>query len=450
MMKASYSKREIKIIFIIFFIITGTISITKAQEIWSLTNCIDYAIENNIDLNVSYNQVDLQKANLFESKANLLPDLNMGSGLNFNYGRNIDGNSNSITFDPTLSNNYWISSSINIFQGLVKYNSISFNKYLLAARKEEANYKKNRLVFDVLTSYYIVLYSKGLEGVAQNQLALSKMQYQRMQKLVDIGRESPLVVQDLKSQWAADKLSLIRAQNNLSKTILDLKQLLRLDASSIFNVDTLNLDTFIINHAQNIDSVYNLAVNVLPEIKQQEYLFKASEKDLSVAKGGISPRIYLSAGFNTGYYDGDSLGFNSQITTNQNPWINMGVVIPIFNNAAVYSRIKRKQLAVKDQVYAMDKQRDILYTEIWKAMNDLQSAENEFYSAKELYEFSELSLKNVTKKLEKGLAGTTDYEVAKQRFILAKATLIKAKLMYIMRKQMLVFYSTGNWNHLGV
>jgi len=445
-MKTIYNIKNLPIL-LVFLLISTTV---KTQNQWSLTRCIDYAVENNIDLNISYNQIDLQKDNLIESKADLFPDLNMGTGLNLNYGRNIDGNSNAITYDPTLSNNYWINSSVNIFQGLVKYNTISFNKFMLSARREETSYIKNKLIFSVLTSYYMLLYTTGLKAVAQSQVELSKMQFERMQKLVDVGRESPITVQDLKSQWAGDKLSLTRAENNVSKSLLDLKQLLRLDANQDFTIDSLNISAFSIIEKQDVDSLYNRAVNILPEIKKQEYLFKASEKDLSVAKGGISPRVYVSAGFNTGYYDGDSLSFNSQITSNQNPWINMGVVIPIFNNATVYSRIKRKQIAVKDQQLALEKQYDILYTEIWKAIDELQSAENEYYSALELYEFSDLSLKNVTKKLETGLASTTDYQVAKQRYTFAKATLLKAQLIYMMRKQMLEFYKTGDWSHLGV
>lgn len=190
----------------------------KAQKTWDLTKCINYALENNIDLNQKYNQIEIQQFNLLESKANLLPDLNIGSTINMNYGRNIDGNTNAITYDKTLGNNYWINSSISIFQGLVKSNTIRFNKYLLSANKEEAVITKNRLIFNVLISYYTVEYSIGLKNVAQSQGALSKMQFERMKRLVDVGKESPITVQEFKSQWANDKLSLTRAKNNMSKT----------------------------------------------------------------------------------------------------------------------------------------------------------------------------------------------------------------------------------------
>ena len=91
-----------------------------AQDTWKIGDCIDYAMENNLDLNMKYNSVQSQEVSLKESKANIFPDLNLGSNLNVNFGRNIDGNDNSITYDPTLTNNYWVNSSFTLFQGLVE------------------------------------------------------------------------------------------------------------------------------------------------------------------------------------------------------------------------------------------------------------------------------------------------------------------------------------------
>ena len=436
-----------KVMFLILFL--TIIQLTSvAQKTWNLSNCIDYALENNIDLNKKINLVETQKINLMESKASLLPSLNLGSTVDLNYGRNIDGNTNAITYDQTLRNSYWVNSSVNIFQGLVKYNSVKFNNYLLSAKIEETQVNKNVLIIKVLTYYYTVLYSIGLADVAKSQVDLSEMQYQRMQKFVDVGKESPITVQELKSQWAADKLSFTRTENNLSKALLDLKQLLRIDANQPFDIDTAIFTSIIVEPIPGVDSLFNKAVAVLPEIKQQQFLLNASVKDLAIAKGNISPRLYVSGGFSTGYFDGDTLAFNSQINNNQNQWINMGITIPIFNQASVYSRIKRKKIAVKDRELDLQKQRDDLYTEIWTAIDDLQSAEKEYLSSIELQGFSKLTLQNVTKRMDKGLASTTDFESAKQRFVSAQAGLLKSKLIYVMRSQMLQFYKTGNWNHL--
>lgn len=434
--------------FMLLFFIHLQNATVKAQEIWGLTKCIDYAIENNINLNISRNQVLNQEINLLESKASLFPDLNLGSGIGVYYGRNIDGNTNNITYEQTISNNYWISSSIDIFQGLVKQNKIRFHKFLLSANKEESELIKNKLIFNVITAYYISLYSVGLENVAISQADLSEMQYIRMQKLVDVGKESPLTVQDLKSQWVTDKLNLTKAQNQKSTKILELKQLLRLDANSDFFIDTLNKMSFVLTELQIIDSTFNNAISFLPEIKQQEFLLKASEKDFLVSKGEISPSLFLSAGMGSNYFDGDDLAYASQIKNNQNQQIRLSLVIPIFNGASTYSNIKRKRIAINNQVLQIEKSKEKVYSEIWNILNNVESAEKEYNTSLELHKYSKLSLQNTSKKLEKGLAGTSDFEIAKQRLASAEVEILKAKLTYIMYIQILEFYKTGNWNHL--
>lgn len=420
---------------------------TNAQETWTINSCIDYAIDNNIELNTAYNIVAQQEVNVLESKANILPSLNIGTNASFNFGRSIDGN-NAVTFEQTFSNNYWIESSISIFQGLVKYNNMAFNRYVLAANEQNAEKQRNQLIINILSSYYTVLYSKGLADVAHKQVDLSYVQFNRMQKLVDVGKESPITVQNLKSQWAKDKLSLTQAKNNENANLLNLKQLLRIDAHKTFVLDTLNLNSLVVNPTPHIDSVFSEAVAILPEVKQQEYLLVASEKDLAMAKGGISPRISMAAGFGTGYYDENPATFNNQLTNNQNKYVAMGLNIPVFNGASTYSRIKRKQINVINMQLLLEKQKDNLYTEIWTAINDLESAKNEYEASVELHGYSKLDFENITKKLEKGLASATDYEAAKQRFVSAEATLLKAKLIYMLRNQMLEFYKTGSWGHL--
>ncbi|WP_172346859.1 TolC family protein [Lentimicrobium sp. L6] len=420
----------------------------QAQESWKISDCIDYAMENNLDLNMKYNNIESQEVSLKESKANILPNLNFGSNLELNFGRNVDGNDNSVTYDPTLSQNYYLNSSFTLFQGMVKKNGIRFSKYLLKASEQGAEVEKNQLVFKILSSYYTVLYSQGLRDVAESQVGLSKMQFDRMQKLVEVGKESPITAQDLESQWASDRLSLTKAQNQYNKTILELKQLLRLKVEQSFAIDTNTTQELILNASNNVDSIFIRAKDILPQLKQQQMLLGASEKNLAIAKGGVYPSLNMNAGYSTGFYDQNSLTYGKQLEENQNQWVGLSLRVPIYNRAVVSSDIKRKRIALKDQKLLFEKQKEALYIEIWNAIEDLQSAEKEYQSSQELHDFSELSLKNVTKKLEKGLANTTEFETAKQRYISAQANLLKSKLVYVMRYQMLTFYQTANWNHL--
>jgi outer membrane protein len=130
---------KVKLLSILLIIALGSFTV-KAQETWSLVKCIDYALANNVDLNISLNKAEIQKLSVLESKAKLLPTLNLSSGVHYSFGRTIDGNTNTITFDQTMYNNYGFSSSVDLFKGFIKVNTVSFNKYLLSANIEEAFY----------------------------------------------------------------------------------------------------------------------------------------------------------------------------------------------------------------------------------------------------------------------------------------------------------------------
>lgn len=433
------------------FIIAAVFLITThvvAQSQLTLKECVSYAIDNNLELLQKYNSLNTQELNVLQSKAAFLPGVTGSTNLNMSFGRSIDANTNAVTFDETLGNDFDIEASIHLFQGLVKYNNVLFQKYLLSASTQETQYAKNCLVFDVLSAYYTLHFSIGVMEVANNQVALSEEQFNRMQKLVDVGKESPIMVQDLKSQWASDKLSLILAENTVRSKILDLQQLLRLKSKPEIAIGAISISSQIIKSNIDIDSVCNVAMNLMPEIKEQEFLLDASYKDLAISKGYATPQLYFQAGFGTNFYDSDSLIYSTQLTNNQYQWLTIGVQIPIFGKLTHYCNIKKKKLAVINQELRLDQKKEDVYAEVLKAIDDLQSVKIEYESSVEVKKHSSLTLDNVTKKMEKGLANATDYEVAKQRFTESEVALLKSKLLFVMRNQILGFYMTGNWEHL--
>jgi len=421
----------------------------QSQKLWSLSDCINYALKNNIDLEFKSNNIQEHEVVLQRSKTDIFPNLNFNTGLNINFGRNIDGETNDVTYNQTLSNSMWLSSSVDIFRGFIKKNTIQYNKYLLQASKEEKEVASNKLILDISSAYYTSIYSKDLLDLAKKQVELSKRQLERMQKIVDIGKESPLTVQELKSQWKADILNLTKASNQYDQSILVLKQLLRLNLYDTISLK-INDEQFpkITSKKKDIDVIFTKSICHLPEIKQQELKLMASEKNLSIAKGRILPHIYMSAGIGSYYFDGAKPNYLNQIINNQNEQIRLGLVIPIFNGKSVQSDIKLKNIALKNQVLQIEKEKEKIYSEILRIYNNLKSSEEEFSASKELNQYNKLLLESSTNKMEKGLANTTEYEIAKLKYFSSKVNTIKAKLTYIMYYQLLEFYNTGNWRHL--
>jgi outer membrane protein len=421
-------------------------SIMQAQKIWDLPTCIHYAIENNLDLTLSKNLVSTNSVSLQESRAALLPNLTLGSGLDLNFGRNIDPNDNSVTYDPTYTNNLWVNSSISLFNGFTKQNAIRYNKHLLRASEEDLNHKKNQLIFNVINAYYKVLYSAQLQEVASRQVEVSKLQYKKVSRLVQIGRESHISLYEIESQLATDRLMLVQAENQHIAMLQELKNLLRIGVSDdiqLVDIDLIEKDII-------LSKTKTSTIKAFPQISAQEERIIANKYKLKRSKGFLYPSLTLSAGYSSGYFDGDNQRYLKQLNNNQNQWMSLNFRLPIFSNYTTRSSIKRAYISLENQNIEKQILSEQLENEIIKSKNDLHAAYNEYLSTKSLVKHSTKNLESAIKRLEKGLISVSEYRIARQNQTKAEADFIKARLEYEIKKHMLRFYENANWNHLNL
>ena len=166
---------------------------------WTLEDCVNYAVANNIGLQRQKLLTQSKEADLLASRMNLLPNLNVGSNLQLANGRSID-QSNAIAFNKNLTNTLGLSSNIVLFNGFTEINSIAANKFMLKAGLESEKIAKNTLIADIMGQYYQVLYAKGLEDASKMQLDLSEKQFFRITKMVETGKEALAKQYEIESQ----------------------------------------------------------------------------------------------------------------------------------------------------------------------------------------------------------------------------------------------------------
>jgi outer membrane protein len=271
------------ILILMLYIIMGPGEATAQEgKKWTLQDCINYAVENNIGLQRQMLQTESGEADLLRAKMNMLPSLNMGSDLQIGFGRSIDPVTNLITFEQNLSNSYSISSSLTLFSGFAALNTISANKFMLKAGLETEKVNRNTLVVNILGIYYQVLYAKGLEDAAKMQLELSEKQLFRITKMVETGKEALSKQYELQSRASEDRLSYTIARNTTSQAVTSLKQLLQLEPGTEFDILMPDLNnTLITDDNYNVDSVYNIS-STLPRLKAINYELIASKGRLQL------------------------------------------------------------------------------------------------------------------------------------------------------------------------
>jgi outer membrane protein len=429
--------------------------ITAQEKKWTLEDCIRYAVENNIGIQRQKLITESKQTDLLVSRMNLLPDLNAGSQLQIANGRSID-QSNAIAFNKNLTNTVGVFSNIVLFNGFSEINTIAANKFMYRAGLESEKIVRNSLIGDILGQYYQVLYARGLEDASKMQLDLSEKQLFRITKMVETGREAVSKQYEIESQVSNDKLSYTIAHNSASQSITNLKQMLQLEPGTSFDILVPDMNNILItDNSYSTDSVYNLAAQNLPRLKEIEYELKASKKQIAAARGNLAPK--LSAGGQIGSYYYNVL--NSPEGTTQNSYqrqlngnlakqATLTLNIPIFNNLSTFRTIKMAKIKKNDNELRLELEKNNLYTDIENACLNYNRGKDEFSAATANYHYNTKSFEGVEKKFESGLVDVTGYSLAKTTLFKAETEALRTKLQLLIRKLTIQFYSSGEYENL--
>src|SRR5664280_2211737 len=423
---------------------------------WTLEDCINYAVTNNIGLKRQRLLTETDQVNLLTSKLNVLPSVNAGSDLQIGFGRSIDPTTNLVSFSQNLLNDFYVNTNLKLFNGFTKLNTVSANKFMLKAGMETEKIARNTLVVDIMGQYYQVLYSRGLEDASKMQLDLSEKQQFRITKMVETGKEAVSKQYEIESQVSADRLSYTIAHNNASLAVTTLKQMLQLEPGSEFDILMPDLQNILITDASfNPDSIYSIAAQVLPRLKSIEYELRASKKQVAAAIGGISPSLSIGGSVSTGYFNALSdtsakIPYTRQLKNNEGQQVYVSLNIPIFNNWYNGRNIKIAKIKRNDTELKLQLEKNNLYTDIENACLNYNRGKDEYSAANSNYYYNTKSFASVEKKFEAGLVDVTDYSLAKTTLFKAETEALRTKLQLLIRKLTIQFYSTGEYEDLGI
>jgi len=431
---------NVKLLICLF--ITLPIGQIKAQKIWTLEECIGYSVKNNISIKRQLLQTEISQNNLTQSKFDLAPSLNGSANHTWGWGYSFNNNYQQVS--KSSDGNIGLNSSITVFSGLQKINTIKMNKYDFLSSVQNLEKIKNEISLNIASGYLQILYTKELRDVAQSQLEVTQMQVDKTNKLFEVGNVAKGALLEIQATEATEQANITDAENNLNLAYLNLAQMLDLDTIKNFKIfipDEMNVpETF----SDNPDSIYKIAIENMPEIKSAEFSLLKSKSQLSIAKGARFPELVLKGGYGT-YYDyflPRHILFD-QLDQNRNKNLSLSLNIPIFSKYSIQKNIKNARIGVQDSEFQLRQSQLQLRKEIEQAyFNALASFQN-FKSRTKLVAASEENFRYVQQKFDVGLVNSVDYSVDKKNFAKAKSDLLYAKYDFIFKTKVLEFYK-GN------
>jgi outer membrane protein len=415
----------------------------NTPKIWSLQDCITYALENNITvkdatLNKSIAEIDYNKA-----KSARLPNLFGSASQSFSNGNTIDPISSDYVTDQIHSTNVGINSSMTLFQGNQINNQIKQNKLLLDQSFFQEEVEKNNIVLNLLETYLQTLYSKESILISENNLAASEKEVLRAKSRLDAGTIALSDYTEAQSQAATNKYNVITAKNEYQQYIIALKQLLELSPLQDIEIETIDENMDLINLELNKVDVYSKALGFLPEIKASNLNIEANEKELDIAKGGFLPTLALSGSMGSGYTSINTSTFSDQFDVNFNQKLGLSLTIPIFNRNQTKSAVQTASINIeKAEIQKLSTEKEV-YKKVETAYQNAVSAQEQVIAAEASKVSAEQSYKLAQKKYELGGLSTTDLVISQNTFTNAQQNYLQAKYLNILYHQLLQFYQ-GN------
>lgn len=415
------------------------------KQVWSLEECVKYAIDHNIQIKQQTIQTMVQKNALDQSKLSLLPTISGQASHDYSFGRALDQNTYTFYNQTVLQDYFYLGGRTDLFNGLQNLNTIQKNKYELLAGEQDLQRIRDNVALSVALAYLQILLNKELVTANENQLNITLQQIEKTKKLVDAGSVARGNLLQIEAQAAQEELSLITMKNQLETSYLNLTQLLELQSPAGFEIVvpeiTVEQNSVVTG---NIDEIYDLAVQSRPEIKSSELKLTASEYALKISKGARSPSFSLSHTFGTRYsFIKDVPGFQSfeeQLKNNKNYGLGVSMSIPILNGWQVNKNISNSKLSVESSQYTLEGSKKELYKNIQQAYTDAVAALKKYNASSKVVSSTEESFRYTEQKFSVGMLTPVDYNVSKTQLLNAQSDMSQAKYEFIFKTKVLDFY----------
>ena len=421
----------------------------SAQKKWTLTECIDYALQNNITLQ----QAKLQKQSATEerkqAKAALLPSLSASTNQSFGYRPWLEngvatvtnGTVNSKVNKTYYNGSYGINAQWTVWNGNQNQNQVKLGEVSEQQAELQTETTANNIQERIAQLYVQILYMNEAVEVNKQSLETSKRNEQRGKEMVEVGKMAKADLAQLTAQRAADEYTIVEAESNIANYKLQLKQLLELTGDEAFDIEMLTAgDEQALAEIPALSTVYETALGGRPEIKNAQLGLKQSDIQMNIAKAGAMPTISINGGVGTSTASMSSQNWDKQIKTNFDASVGASVSVPLFDNrktktAVNKARIQREQA----QLELLDQQKQ-LYATIEGYWLDAETNQQKFKTALTTVESEQASYDLLEEQFRLGLKNIVELMTGKDRLLSSQQNKLQAKYTTILNRQLLRFY----------
>lgn len=408
-------------------------------KVWSLKDCIDYALANNIAIKKTILDKDAAIANYEQSKNNRLPSLNGSGSANVSNGYTIDPITSDFVNRTILSNSFGLNGQVALYQGNRLNLEIEKNEYLTAQAALYQTQTQNNISLSVLQQYLQALYYFEGIRIAENTLASSAAELDFINKKFENGAVAKKDQADVATQYAQNQYSLSNSQTLYAQQVLKLKQLLELPPEYEFEIEQISLPELSTAIPGKIE-VFNESVAYLPDVKIFDVQNNILEKELKITKAAARPTLSAGLGINTGFTNTMNYTYFTQVYRNFSQQANLTLSIPIFSKFQNRTNTKLAAINIEQNKLSKTEASKTLYANIETAWLNATTSVAQQSAAKVARDNAQLAYELAGKKFEFGGLTTTELAVSRTTYLNNEQTYLQTRYMSVLYRQLLNYY----------
>lgn len=419
------------------------LSASAQQKKWSLQECVDYALENNITILQGENSILNNEQNIDAAKGQFLPSVSGFVGHTLSLGNRelfpgqfVDRTDN--------STNASISLNQTVFNGFRLTNLYKQSQLNLETSKLELNRIKDDISLNVVNAYLNVLFNIENLEIAKAQYSFSKKQLDQVRDLVDAGVQPQANVYDAEATLSSDLQSVTVAENNYELALLSLSQLLQLPYEG-FEVEVIELDN------PSSELMYNNASPIVSYALDNRYEIKVAQKNIEnsalnteISKSGYLPTVSFNYAFGSNVFftnliDTEDSFFN-QLNNQKGHRFSLNVSVPIFSQFQNKTNVAKAKIQEENAQLNLKQAKLDVEANVQRAFTDAKAALRAYEAAKSSLQSQEIAFQNSQERYDIGAMNAFDLEQSRLRLVNAESSLINAKYDFIFKTKVLDFY----------
>lgn len=445
-MKERFSK-------VIATVIVAAVPFTADARQWSLQDCIDYALQNNINIQKNHLQKLSANEDLLQSKAELLPSLSASTSHSVQYtpwvesGVSADGYQKVSVDKVSYNGSYGVNASWTVWNGNRNQNQIKLNKLIAQQADLDSTTTAQTIQEQIAQLYVQILYSSEAVNVNKESLEMSRMNEDRGKEVLRVGKMSKADLAQLTAQRAQDEYNVVAAESQVRNYKRQLKELLQITNDEDFDVTIpAATDAMALQQIPALQSVYSSALDYRPEIKSYQNAIDQSSLNIKIAKASNLPTVGFNAGVNTSTTTMNSLTWGKQMKDNFALGGGFTVSIPIFDNRSKKTAVNKALIQRDNAILDLKNEQTNLYSTIENYWLQATTEQNQFKAAKASTESAKTSYQLLSEQFALGLKNIVELRTGKDNLITAEQNELQAKYLAILNIKMLEFYKNGKIN----